>query len=683
MRFFKSASLLVLTCCTDLVFAHGVAIIEEVVVKGRKANLIDKAMSASQGGVSQEELAMRPILRTGEILELVPGMVATQHSGSGKANQYFLRGFNLDHGTDFATFVDSMPVNMRSHGHGQGYTDLNFIIPELVGSIDYKKGAYYSQVGDFSGAGSSTIHSATTLNANQLALSLGGYGYGRGLVIGETANQLIYGLEHQIYEGPWDDVDEDVNKTNAWLKKVWGQASHQVSLTFMAYDNQWNSADQIPSRAVQGGIISELGSLDTTLGGESSRYSLSARWQKGDHHNRWVANVYAINYAMSLWSNFTYYTSPQGDQFEQVDDRMIYGGDVAYSREGDFLGRPTSNTVGLQTRFDDISEVGLYSSAARQRTGVVRADSVDQYSISGYWQNTLQWSRQLRSVMGVRYDSFNFAVDPIAAKDETTPAQNAGKADDDIVSASFNLIYVLNDNYETYASIGQGFHSNDARGTTIQADPTTGDALMPVDPLVDSLGYELGVRAYRADKLNASLALWRLDIDSELLFVGDEGITEDTGVGSRRQGLEATAYYALDERWNLDLEYAYTHARLNTPGRGEKIPGALESVISAGLHTQWSDDFYSHLRLRYFGDYPLDGGETAPASTLLNLRMGYQVAQNFTITADILNLLDSNDHDVEYFYQSQLAHEPAPVADHHYHVFEPRTLRVHLAYFLE
>lgn len=668
---------------TNVAIAHGTNNIEEVTIVGRKTNLVGEATSASQGHISQEELSLRPLLRAGEILETVPGMVATQHSGSGKANQYFLRGFNLDHGTDFATFVDAMPVNMRSHGHGQGYTDLNFIIPELIGEVAYKKGSYYVDSGDFSATGSATLHTAKQLN-NQLSLGLGENGFGRALVAGETETpegKIIYGFEHQIYDGPWEDIEEDIGKTNLWLKHIWGDESNQFSVNVMAYDNTWNSADQIPERAVEQNFISELGSLDTTLGGNSSRYSVSANWQKKQYDSSFAANIYAIRYSMDLWSNFTYFTQAEGDQFQQVDDRMIYGGDISYTKWDHIFDNDMSNTFGLETRFDDIDEIGLFSSSARQRTGVVRSDRVEELSVSAYWENKIQWTHRLRSVVGLRYDTFHFSVDPLAAADSSTLEQNAGTANDDIVTGSLNLIYSLNDNYEAYASIGNGFHSNDARGTVIELDPTTAEAVSPVDPLVGTLGYEVGGRAFLTDKLNASIALWYLHIDSELLFVGDEGITEDTGVGSRRKGIETTAYYSINDNWTLDMEYAYTDAHFESPIDGsDEIPGALESVVSAGLLTHINDRTYGHLRVRYFDDYPLDGGERAASSTLVNLRLGYRFNDKTNITIDVLNLLDSNNHDVEYYYASQLATETAPVDDNHYHIFEPRTFRAYVTF---
>ena len=317
--------------------------IEKTEVNGHRSNLIGEAVSASVGTVSFEDIAVRPLLRTGEILETVPGMVATQHSGSGKANQYFLRGFNLDHGTDFATSVDSMPVNMRTHGHGQGYTDTNFLIPELLQEINYKKGPYYADNGDFSGVGSANIITQSHRHHNTLSLGVGENGFLRGVLAGSTAlanGDLLYGLEAQRYDGPWEDIDEDVDKQNIWLKQSWGEANDRFSLMLMAYDNSWNSPDQIPARAVNSGQIDDLGSIDTTVGGESSRYSLSASWDKAVGTGQLKASVYAIDYSLNLISNFTYFMDDpvNGDQFIQADDRNIYGWDVAYTVNDNWAG---------------------------------------------------------------------------------------------------------------------------------------------------------------------------------------------------------------------------------------------------------------------------------------------------------------------------------------------------------
>lgn len=655
---------------------------EEVVVEGRNANLVGVAISASEGVVGQKEIALRPLLRTGEVLELVPGMVVTQHSGTGKANQYFLRGFNLDHGTDFANFVDGMPVNMRSHGHGQGYTDLNFLIPETVGKISYNKGAYYADVGDFSGAGSARIETVSSTERGLASGMVGEDDYYRLLLMNSfdlASGKTLFALEGNRYHGPWTDIEEDLKKINLLLKHTVHIGEGHLHVGLMAYDNSWNSADQIPLRAVQQGIIDELGSIDDTVGGETSRYSINVDWRLGGLH----ASAYLIDYELNLWSNFTYFLDDEtnGDQFEQVDDRKIFGGQVSYKLPGDFAGNDMLNRFGADLRVDDINEVALYQTQARKRLGVTRSDEIEESSVGIYWENRILWSDRLRTVFGARYDYFEFDVEDRAGinRNGVDLSVNSGETDDDIFSLKGSVILTLSDELETYVSAGQGFHSNDARGTVISVDPADGSAVEVVDPLVRSFGYEAGMRLFIKDRINASVALWALELDSELLFVGDAGNTEPSRK-SQRQGLEATVYYHFDEKWTLDVEYAYSDAEFDESApEGNEIPGAIEHVLQAGISADFDSGWFGSLRLRYFGERPLieDGSAESDSSTIWNLRAGYR-HEEWTFKADILNLTDSKDHDIDYFYESRLDSEPSGVAtgDIHYHVIEPRTFRL-------
>lgn len=660
--------------------------LETVTVEGRQVNLLGQAISASEGVVGQKEIELRPLLRTGEVLELVPGMVVTQHSGTGKANQYFLRGFNLDHGTDFATFIDGMPVNMRTHGHGQGYTDLNFLIPETVSQLSYKKGAYYADVGDFSGAGSTSITTTRALEKGLAEFTIGEDHYSRVLLMDSVQSAMgetLVAFEGNRYDGPWSDIDEDLQKNNLLLKHTSPLDEGYVSVSLMAYDNNWNSADQIPSRAVEQGIIDDLGSIDDTVGGASSRYSLSTNWQSG----AWQGSAYLIDYDLNLWSNFTYFLDDEtnGDQFEQVDERKIYGGQLSYTMGADVFGRAVSNKVGVELRVDDIDQVGLYHTQARERLGVIRNDQVKESSVGVFWENRMTLSQQLRSVLGARYDYYDFDVQDQAGTNANSVdlSQNSGSADDGIASLKGSLIYTFANEWEGYVSAGQGFHSNDARGTTIKVDPSDGNAVNAVDPLVRSLGYEVGARGFITDQLNTSVALWTLELDSELLFVGDAGNTEASR-GSKRSGLEVTAYYHLTDQWSVDFEYAYTDAEFtDTAPEGNHIPGAIENVFQAGLNADFASGLFGSLRVRHFGKRPLveDASVKSDASTVWNLRAGYRI-QDWSFKADILNLTDSDAHDIDYFYASRLGSEATGVEteDVHYHVIEPRTVRVSVGY---
>jgi hypothetical protein len=647
-----------------------------IVVTGRRLNLVGEAISASEGVIGRQEVDSRPLLRAGDLLEFVPGLVATQHSGSGKANQYFLRGFNLDHGTDFATFVDAMPVNMRTHGHGQGWTDLNFLIPETVDQIRYRKGTYYADVGDFSSAGSARFELAEKLPRGFVEVTAGSFGYRRGVVVDtlETGGgDLLYAGEVQSFDGPWDDIEEDVRKKNALLRFSKNAGSGRAHLTLMAYANRWNSPDQIPARAVRQGLISRLGSIDPTVGGKSSRYSLSGGWTGSMLGGRLNAEAYAIDSALDLYSNFTYLLDDpvNGDQFRQVDERQLYGFELSQQwRTGRSRWR-----VGADGRHDDIDRVGLFRTRNRKPVSTVREDAVQETSFGLFASNEFTFGDSLRTYAGVRFDHFRFDVDAKSLQ------ANSGEASDSKVSLKGSVIYQPAKALELYFSVGQGYHSNDARGTTIRIDPVSGEPADRVDPLVASLGGEFGARLFVADKLQTTLALWTLRLDSELLFVGDAGNTEASRP-SRRDGLELGLYYFANKHLSGEVELSYTKSRFrDRDPAGNRIPGSIPLVISGGVTAGAGNGWSATGRLRYFGKYPLieDRSVRSAGSLLVNMRVGREWGR-FGAFIDVLNLFDSKDHDVDYFYASRLPGEVEGFEDIHYHVFQPRGVRASLRF---
>jgi hypothetical protein len=650
---------------------------DEIVVRGRWDDPFGYSISASQGVVGPEELNARPRLRTGEILEVVPGLIITQHSGTGKSNQMFLRGFNLDHGTDFATWVDGMPVNMPTHGHGQGYTDVNFLIPELVERLEYRKGGYYAEVSDFSSAGAAYLSTYRRLDEGMVQAGLGEDGFFSALVAdsieaGEGA--LTFGLQARRYDGPWVDISEDLDSENLLLRYA-GEASNGGSwdVALMGYDAQWNAADQIPRRAVDSGSISPLGSIDTTLRGDTSRYSLSGSWNAEVGAGRARLNAYTIDYDLNLFSNFTYFLDDpvDGDQFEQLDDRRITGGDFAYTLGDTDL----QHTFGVMLRYDDIGDVGLFHTANLERLSTVRRDAVDELAVGLYYSNEKRWTDKLRTTIGLRFDHFDFDVT------SDLPA-NSGSASDSMVAPKFNVIYAATANTELYVSAGKGFHSNDARGTTITIDPATGDPAEQVSPLVDSHELELGFRSFVERRLNLSAALWYLELDSELLFIGDAGTTEASRP-SERYGLELPIYYRFSDQLTLDVELAFTHSEFtDSDPAGDKIPGAIDQVVAAGITYQDPDGFYGSARLRYFAPRPLieDGSVESDSSTSVNATIGFR-RERYDLRLDLLNVFDSDDDDITYFYASRLPGEPDEgVEDLHFHPLEPRTVRAYLSW---
>ena len=654
--------------------------IEEIVVIGRWTDLAGSAISASEGIVGQEELDIRPRLRTGEVLEVVPGLIITQHSGTGKSNQMFLRGFNLDHGTDFSTSIDGMPINMPSHGHGQGYTDLNFLIPELIESVEFRKGPYHAAVGDFSSTGSAHLSTFRVLPESMLKIGVGEDGYRQVLVadnIDTGTGTLLYAAQGHVYDGPWVDIEEDLRRLNGVLRySRQSEPGNQWDIMLMGYDASWNAPDQIAQRAIDNGLVDRLGSLDPTIRGETSRYSVSGSLLHDFSGDRQLhAHAYAIDYELDLFSNFTYFLDDpvDGDQFEQVDRRTVLGGDLSYlwrtSNRFD-----TTYTVGASLRRDDIGEVALFRTKDTDRLATVRSDTVVESALGVYVQAETRWSEKWRTQLGIRADYFDFSVR------SNLPA-NSGDTDDSIVAPKLSVIYSLDADSEVYLSTGRGFHSNDARGTTIRIDPNTGDPAERVDPLVPSTGAELGFRTFRNEKLNLSASLWYLELDSELLFVGDAGITEPSRP-SRRYGIELPVYYRLGN-WVVDFELALTRSRyVDDDPAGDEIPGSIERVIAAGIAAQFTSGVYGSLRARHFGDRPLieDGSVRSESSTVLSLLLGYR-RDSMDFRVEVLNLLDAEDQDIAYFYTSRLAGEPAGgVDDVHLHPMEPRTVRASITW---
>ncbi|MFT2090177.1 TonB-dependent receptor [Paraglaciecola sp. 2405UD69-4] len=672
----KSLFYLPIMAMSATVLADGAGF-EHFVVYGKQAHLIGDSLSASEGVIGYGDIQQRPILRAGEVLEFIPGMVVTQHSGSGKANQYFLRGFNLDHGTDFSTTIDGMPVNMRTHGHGQGYTDLNFIIPEFVERIDYQKGPYQGTQGDFSTAGAANF-SLMSIIQNPLAkIELGENGYLRGVVGNNVATEngnFAFGAEWQQYDGPWTDVNEDVNKTNLFARYQQAVAGGILNITFLGYDNSWNSADQIPERAITSGLIDPLGSIDTTVGGESNRYSLSANWQNQD----WFVSGYAITSDLDLYSNFTYFLDDpiNGDQFEQVDDRNIYGGNITNIFSVDTDNYHLHQKVGLDVQYDDIAEVGLYKTAARERLSTVRTDSVDEWSASLFYTVDAYIGEDWIANAAIRHDYLSVDV-------ESDLDANSGKANDHMTNVKAGISYLIDDQWQAYANAGQSFHSNDARGVVISLDPSTLEPTDPVDLLVRGQGAEVGLRVSLIRRYNMSLSLWWLENDSELVFVGDAGNTEASRA-SERKGVEFSSNFWLTPNLTTDLELAWTHSRFSESAEdeGDYIDGSLPFVASLGINWEVNDQLNTNLRVRHFGKRTLDSfNETQSNSfTVVNANAQYQI-NDWRLDLSVLNVLDSDDHDIDYLYTSRLPGEADEgVEDIHYHPIEPRTVRMGVTY---
>lgn len=628
----------------------------------RSDSLLGEVRSASEGVIGQPDFQYRPLLRPTSVLELIPGLVATQHSGSGKANQYFLRGFNLDHGTDFHVRVDDVPVNLPTNGHGQGYLDLNWLIPELIDTIEYKKGPYYAEIGDFSSAGAAQINYARTLPRNIATATAGGFDYYRVLIAQSTRigpGDLMFAYENVFNNGPWE-VPEGFNKFNGVISYTVGDDELGASIAALGYRSYWVATNQIPLGAIQAGQVGRFGSLDPTDGGDTDRVTLNASaWHRTDAGVT-RANAYAVYYDLSLFSNFTFFLNDQinGDQIQQIDNRVYSGVNVSHQWFNDI----GSNTVGFQFRNDHIANVQINHTDDRQLLDVTSRDKVDQQSYSLYFNNETRITDTFRSVIGLRGDWYSFA-----AQDRLNPA-DSGDVQAGIFSPKVGLAWQALENSELFVNWGLGFHSNDARGVTTQVDPAT--------PLVRSNGFEVGGRSYVNEAWQTTFTGWYLELDSELVFVGDEGTTEPAGA-SHRGGIEWTNLYQLNEYTQLDCDYAWVRPRL---AGGEFIPNAVENVLSTGftIHDPAGGAFLT-LRVQSYGPAALieDNSARSSVTTVVNLQTGY-VWEDWRLTVDVFNLLNAKTNDITYFYESRRQPGLPAVADYHIHPVAPTAGRVTL-----
>ena len=636
--------------------------------------------SASEGTVTQEELASLPLLRPGDVLESVPGLVVTQHSGDGKANQYFLRGFNLDHGTDFATWVDGVPVNMPTHAHGQGYSDLNFLVPEFVETIDYEKGVYDAQQGDFSAAGEARIHYRSSLDAPFVLLTAGQEDYRR-VVAGTSAElaggELLAGGEYALTNGPWV-LPEGYQRASGLLKYTQGDAQRGFVLEGMAYDGHWDSTDQIPLRAVREDLISRYGNIDPTDGGRSHRWSISADTWSNVGDGELHAQGYLLDYHLDLLSDFTYFTDPvHGDQFEQYDNRHVYGGELNYSTSlqgweglGDFRS-------GVQLRDDRIDPVALYDTTARVRWKTVSVTRARVVSVAAYASQELHPAPWWRLRLGARLDDYQFDV---AAN---LPA-NSGTAHASLASPKLTMSFGPWEDTEYFLDAGSGFHSNDARGTTISVDPGDQQPVSRVTPLARARGAEAGLRSTVVPRLQLSASLWMLHLDSELVLDDDASAIVPSGA-TQRYGVEVSARWHALERLLIDADVAWTHARYSDPGpEGQYLPNAPERVVALGAELNRATGWFGGTHLRYFGASPLtqDDSIRSRPSLMLDGEVGYAFGGRLRAWLSVFNLLDRRDYDIEYYYASQLRGESTPINDLHVHPAEPRTLRATVSWQL-
>jgi TonB dependent receptor/TonB-dependent Receptor Plug Domain len=654
--------------------------LNEVVVTAARRELIGTTSTASEGVVVNDELALTPAFRPGQLLETVPGLQVTSHSGEGKANQYLMRGYNLDHGTDLAVSVDGMPVNNPTHAHGQGYTDLNFMIPELATNIRFTKGTYYADQGDFASVGSIHLSYLNRID-DQVNLTAGNLGFERALTAGSAAvgtGNVLGALELQHYDGPWVNPD-DQRKVNAVLRYSNGDERDGSSLTAMFYHGLWNASTDQPVRAIDEGLIGRFGTLDPSDGGRAQRASLSGQYHASIGDGQFNANAYVVNTELTLWNNFTHFLIDpvNGDQEAQHEDRVITGGAASYLLPTQLAGISTEWLGGVTVR-DDINDVSrlptkdrIVLPASADPLNFSETDSVHLIDLSAYLQATTHWTSWFRTVIGVREDHIH-GIDS---------GTNSGQAGQSLFQPKGSVIFTPAATTELYLSAGRGFHSDDLRGVTRAA--TTGQEGAPL--IAEQKGEEIGLRQQIAGgKVALTVALFNLDAQSETTYDPDAG--EDTaGPASRRYGYEVNlTYQAL--RWlEFYASYSGDHARFKTDfddGTGHVgrfLPNAPFATGSFNVYIKNLGPWSGGLEYRYLGREPLSSDDEIQSGGYgeWNGDVRYAIANGWSAGLGVYNILNRHANAAEFWYIDRLPGEPAKgVADVHIHPLEPLAARL-------
>ena len=635
--------------------------------------------ASSQQLIPDKDFAVRPQGRPADLVRLAPGLFISQHAGGGKAEQYLLRGFDADHGTDVALFWDDMPINLRSHAHGQGYADTHFVIPETIKLLDVRKGPYHVEYGDFATAGTVNFVTRDTVDENLIQAAGGQFDTGRFLtMLSPTRKDLrsLLAVESYVTDGPFLNA-QNLRRFNGLAKLTLNPTPRsELALAVTHYSGSWNASGQIPLREVLAGRLNRFGAIDPIEGGTTKRTvgHLKYHWDFSPQ-STFLATAYLQHYTLTLFSNFTFFERDpvNGDGIEQNDNRYVYGGDIAYQYGGQVAGMEGLAKIGLQARIDD-GRVRLGTQRQRARLNTTTDVDLLEASYSPYFKLDLRPLTWARFVGGVRGDYFRYRV-----RDNLNPpgpGAVSGTVDEARPSLKGNLILGPWLDTEVFLNAGSGFHSNDARAVVTNTTAQT---------LPQATGYEVGVRSKRIQRLDLRVSLWLLDLTSELRFVGDAGTTEARGA-TRRYGTEVSARLTLTDWLLLVSEWTWTHAEFR--GTGEAVPLAPEVTLRTDLIARLPGGLESNLELRYLGDRPAieDRSATAKGSTIVDWTMRYRFQHEGKRTAlvafaSIENLFDARGREAQFFFASRLQHEPSPVNDIHFTPGTPRTFLLGMSWY--
>jgi outer membrane receptor protein involved in Fe transport len=677
--------------------------VERIVVTASRRNLIGRASTASEGSITRKELDLRPVYRVGQLLESVPGLVVSVHSGEGKAYQYLARGFNLDHGTDLANFVDDMPVNRPTDAHGQGYSDLNFLIPETFSGLDYTKGTYYPAIGDFGAVASEHLRLADDL-PNQIIASVGTMGDERlagtaGLRLA-NGDRLLGAADISHLDGPFTPGN-NFRKIDAMLRYVHGTKTDGFTLTGMIYRGEGRLSTDQPERALKEELISRFGTLDPTDGNFSERESLSARYAVSGGNWQFTTTAYAMHDLQVLWNNFTHFLNDpvNGDQEQQDENRTTLGGAAALAVHADALGVPSDTVIGIQGRYDDEYVDKRHT---KQRVALDYCDTLGVPTVQGvyacnadlvqigdagpYVDNVTRWTNWLRTDLGVREEFYSAADHSLITGFRGTGAQS-------LIQPKGSLILGPWFDTEFYLSAGRGFHSDDVRGVfqTLPLEGIPGTShRTPL--LAKANGEEIGLRSHPLPALHVQLAVFQIEFVSELVYDQDMGM-DQAEAPSRRRGVEFSAQYRPLPWIELNTDLAATKARYRTGDpasyglNGLYIPDAPDFIGSFGVLVDEFGPWYGGLQWRILGSYPLNPDNLVRGAgySEVNMDVGYKITPKTKLELSIFNLFNQKADAFDYDYVTRLPGEPAGGItderdDVQFHPIEPLSARLMLTH---
>ena len=677
--------------------------VSEVVVTASRADLLTKAATASQGSVTRKEVELRPVYRIGQVYESLPGLVVTVHSGEGKANQYLLRGFNLDHGTDFASFIDGMPINRPTNTHGQGYSDQNFIMPEIIASLDYTKGPYYAAVGDFGAVGSAHVRLIDDL-PNQASASIGTLRdddlYLGGTQHFDSDDRVWEAVELGHMDGPWSPPS-NFNKINAAARFSHGTDADGFSLTGMYYNSAGHLETDQSIYALDEGLIGRYGTLDSSDGSRSERYSVSGHYGATGDGWRFSSNAYAIHSTMTLWNDFTHYLFDpiEGDQEQQDETRDTFGGDAAFTLTHDFGATRSDTTIGLQDRFDSVyidrrhthdrvalaycelaNVAGTAATPYAAVNGACSADQVRLNDLGVYIENTTHWTSWLRTILGLREEDYQ-------ASDHSLTLASRQSGGQTLLQPKGSIVFGPWAKTELYVSAGRGFHSDDVRGV-FETVPLEGIQNLAVKTpfLAPATGEEVGLRTDIVPKVQVQVAVFQEDFSSELAYDQDQG-EDQASAPSRRQGVEFSAEYRPISWIELNTDLAFSKARYNaSPAElaafglgGDFIANAPSFIGSFGVLVDNLGPWFGGLQWRDLGPYPVLDGQQYPQDkgySEVNLDAGYKVNARLKIQVGVYNLLNERANAAAYYYTSRLVPTGPEVTGLQVHPLEPISARL-------